>query len=69
MRAILTGDATLLLSVSLSPHHEAMLTRPEHLAAADATVEQVTALPQPRFDLSTICRSAFSENAEGKCSR
>jgi hypothetical protein len=53
MRAILTGEATLLLSVSLAPHHEAMLTRPEHPAAADATVEQVTALLDMPF---AVCR-------------
>ena len=53
MRAILTGEATLLLSVPLALQYEAVLTRPEHLAAAGATVEQVTALLDT---LVAVCR-------------
>src|SRR5438128_688643 len=44
LRAVLTGEATLLLSVPLGLQYEAVLTRPEQLAAAGATVEQVMAL-------------------------
>src|SRR6266481_6069840 len=50
---ILTGEATLLLSVPLALQHEAVLTRPEHLAAAGATVEQITALLDA---LLAVCR-------------
>jgi putative PIN family toxin of toxin-antitoxin system len=53
MRAILTGEATLLLSVPLALQYEAVLTRPEHLAAAGATVEQITALLDA---LLAVCR-------------
>jgi predicted nucleic acid-binding protein len=42
--AILRGEATLLLSVPLVLQYEAVLTRPEQLAAAGARVEQVTEL-------------------------
>jgi hypothetical protein len=41
--AILREEATLLLSVPLALQYEAMLTRPEQLADAGATVEQITA--------------------------
>jgi predicted nucleic acid-binding protein len=44
IRAILTREATLLLSVPLALQYEAVLMRPEHLAASGASVEQVTAL-------------------------
>ena len=53
LRAILTREATLLLSVPLALQYEAVLTRPEHLAAAGATVEQVTALLDTLF---AVCR-------------
>ena len=53
LRAILTGEATLLLSVPLALQYEAVLTRPEHLAAAGATVEQVTELLDTLF---AVCR-------------
>jgi len=53
VRAILTGEATLLLSVPLALQYEAVLTRPEHLAAAGATVEQITALLDA---LLAVCR-------------
>jgi aryl-alcohol dehydrogenase-like predicted oxidoreductase len=43
IRAILTREATLLLSVPLALQYEAVLMRPEHLAASGASVEQVTA--------------------------
>src|ERR1700720_770011 len=44
VRAALRREATLLLSVPLALEYEAVLTRPEHLAASGASVEQVTAL-------------------------
>jgi predicted nucleic acid-binding protein len=44
VRATLTGEATLLLSVPLALQYEAVLTRPDHLAASGASVEQITAL-------------------------
>lgn len=53
MRAILSGEATLLLSVPLALQYEAVLTRPEHLAAAGAVVEQVTMLLDTLF---AVCR-------------
>lgn len=37
LRAILSREAALLLSVPLALQYEAVLTRPEHLAAAGAT--------------------------------
>ena len=42
--AILREEVTLLLSVPLALQYEAVLTRPEQLAAAGTTVEQITAL-------------------------
>jgi putative PIN family toxin of toxin-antitoxin system len=44
LRAILTGEATLLLSVPLALQYEAVLTRPGLLTAAGAIAEQVTTL-------------------------
>jgi predicted nucleic acid-binding protein len=44
LRAILRGEATLLLSVPLALQYEAVLTRPEHLAASGASLEQIAAL-------------------------
>jgi predicted nucleic acid-binding protein len=44
LRAILAGEATLLLSAPLVLQYEAVLTRPEQLAASGASVEQITAL-------------------------
>src|SRR5712691_10411476 len=44
VRAILSREATLLLSVPLALEYEAVLTRPEHLAASGANVEQMHAL-------------------------
>jgi putative PIN family toxin of toxin-antitoxin system len=44
LRAILTGEANLLLSVPLALQYEAVLTRPEQLAASGASVEQIQAL-------------------------
>src|ERR1700730_1689216 len=38
IRAILTREATLLLSVPLALQYEAVLMRPEHLAASGASV-------------------------------
>jgi predicted nucleic acid-binding protein len=54
VRAILTGEATLLLSVPLALQYEAVLTRPEHLAAADATLEEVAVLLDALF---AVCRA------------
>src|SRR5215471_6483968 len=53
LRAVLTGEATLLLSIPLALQYEAVLTRPEQLAAAGATVDEVTALLDI---LCAICR-------------
>jgi putative PIN family toxin of toxin-antitoxin system len=44
LRAVLTGEATLLLSVPLALQYEAVLTRPEHLADSGATPEQIARL-------------------------
>jgi putative PIN family toxin of toxin-antitoxin system len=44
LRAILRREATLLLSVPLALQYEAVLTRPEHLAASGASIEEATAL-------------------------
>lgn len=44
IRAILRGEANLLLSVPLALQYEAVLTRPEQLAANGASVEQIAAL-------------------------
>lgn len=41
LRAILDGEATLLLSPTLALQYEAVLTRPEHLAAAGMTVVEM----------------------------
>jgi putative PIN family toxin of toxin-antitoxin system len=44
VRAILNGEADLLLSVPLALQYEAVLMRPEHLTASGATTEQIAAL-------------------------
>ena len=44
VRAVLTREATLLLSVPLALQYEAVLTRSEHLAASGASIAQITAL-------------------------
>lgn len=44
LRAILAREATLLLSVPLALQYEAVLTRPEHLAASGASLDEATAL-------------------------
>ena len=44
VRAVLTREATLLLSVPLALQYEAVLTRPEHLVASGASMAQITAL-------------------------
>lgn len=44
LRAIVGGEAALLLSVPLALQYEAVLTRPEHLAASGASVVQIMAL-------------------------
>src|SRR5207302_1849489 len=44
LRAILRGEATLLLSVPLALQYEAVLTRPEHLAASGMTIARIDAL-------------------------
>ena len=53
VRAILLGEATLLLSVPLVLQYEAVLLRPEHLAAARASAAQIQALLDA---LCAICR-------------
>ena len=44
VRAVLSGEATLLLSVPLVLQYEAVLTRPEQLAPSGASAEQIGAL-------------------------
>jgi putative PIN family toxin of toxin-antitoxin system len=44
LRAILRGDAVLLLSVPLVLQYEAVLTRPEQLAASGASLSQISTL-------------------------
>src|SRR5271163_4973282 len=44
VRAILNGEADLLLSMPLALQYEAVLMRPEHLTASGATTEQIAAL-------------------------
>ena len=44
LRAILSGEVNLLLSVPLALQYEAVLTHPEQLAASGASVEQIQAL-------------------------
>jgi predicted nucleic acid-binding protein len=44
LRAILTGEATLLLSVPLALQYEAVLTRPDHLAASGASLDEAIVL-------------------------
>jgi predicted nucleic acid-binding protein len=44
LRAVLTGEATLLLSVPLALQYEAVLKRPEHLARSGATVAEIDTL-------------------------
>ena len=44
VRAILTREATLLLSVPLALQYEAVLTRSEHVAASGASVAQIVTL-------------------------
>jgi predicted nucleic acid-binding protein len=52
LRAVLTGEATLLLSVPLALQYEAVLTRPEHLAGGDATAAEIDRLLDA---LAAIC--------------
>jgi predicted nucleic acid-binding protein len=44
VRAVLTREVTLLLSVPLALQYEAVLTRSEHLAASGASVAQIVTL-------------------------
>jgi predicted nucleic acid-binding protein len=44
LRAILRGEADLVLSVPLALQYEAVLTRPEQLAASGASAGQIAAL-------------------------
>jgi predicted nucleic acid-binding protein len=44
LRAVLRGEATLLLSVPLALQYEAVLTRPEQLAASGASLAEIAAL-------------------------
>ena len=53
LRAILTEEATLLLSVPLALQYEAVLMRPEHLAAGSASVAEVGRLLDA---LCAVCR-------------
>jgi predicted nucleic acid-binding protein len=41
LRAVLSGEATVLLSVPLALQYEAVLTRPEHLAGSGASAADV----------------------------
>ena len=62
--AILREEATLLLSVPLALQYEAVLTRPEQLAAAGATVEQITALLDA---LCAVCKPVESRSCGARC--
>lgn len=53
IRAILTREATLRLSVPLALQYEAVLTRSEHLAASGASIAQISALLDA---LCALCR-------------
>jgi predicted nucleic acid-binding protein len=44
LRAVLTREATMLLSVPLALQYEAVLTRSEHLAASGASAAQIVTL-------------------------
>jgi predicted nucleic acid-binding protein len=44
IRAILRREATLLLCVPLALQYEAVVTRPEHLSASGASLEQMRSL-------------------------
>ena len=44
VRTILRQEATLLLSVPLALQYEAVVTRPEHLSASGANLEQMRSL-------------------------
>jgi predicted nucleic acid-binding protein len=52
LRAILAGEAMLLLSVPLALQYEAVLKRPEHLAGSGATVAEIDTLHDA---LAAIC--------------
>lgn len=53
VRAVLTGEAMLLLSVPLALQYEAVLIRSEHLAASGASIAQIMALLDA---LCAVCR-------------
>ncbi len=57
--AALDGQFELLLSVPLMLEYEAVLTRPEHLAACGLTVEEVGAVLDDVAAVATPVRLAF----------
>lgn len=59
LRAILTKEATLLLSVPLALQYEAVLTRPQHLAAGGASLEEVGRLLDALFAICSPVEISF----------
>jgi predicted nucleic acid-binding protein len=59
LRAILTREAALLLSVPLALQYEAVLTRPEHLAAAGASLDEAMLLLNALCALCTPVEISF----------
>jgi putative PIN family toxin of toxin-antitoxin system len=57
--AILRGEAELVLSVPLVLQYEAVLTRPEHLSASGATLQQIGALLDALCAISIPVEIAF----------
>ena len=59
VRAVLEGKATLLLSVPLALQYEAVLTRPEHLAASGTSASEMTVLLEALFAVCTPVEVLF----------
>jgi putative PIN family toxin of toxin-antitoxin system len=59
VRSVLSGEATLLLSVPLALQYEAVLTRPEHLATSGAEIGQIHALLDALCAVCTPVEIAF----------
>jgi len=59
LRAVLRREATLLLSVPLALQYEAVLTRPEQLAATGASLSQIGALLDAFCEVCTPVEISF----------
>jgi predicted nucleic acid-binding protein len=59
LRAVLRREATLLLSVPLALQYEAVLTRPEQLAASGASLSQIGALLDALCEVCTPVEISF----------